>query len=216
MTKFNIFYLSSFQVVTDLCKTHLEYLSADNIVILREIFSFISSHAHQLKSERILQKKLPILCSILELSEPPLVHFENESFQNYLDFLKKLLADNPSLSEEMNIEAELVAVCQQILQIYLHCTGSQSAQVNSSDRPMLHCIISLGSAKKEELVARTSLVVSALWGLSGLERDSFKRYVSQFFPLLVDLVQSEHSSGEVQRVLSNMFHSCIGPIIIME
>lgn len=204
------------QVVTDLCKTHLESLSADNIVILREIFSFISSHAHELNSERILQRKLPILCSILELSEPPLVHFENESFQNYLDFLKRLLADNPSVSEEMNIEAELVAICKQILQIYLDCTGSQSAQVNSSDRPMLHCIISLGSAKKEELVARTSLLVSALWGLSGLERDSFRRYVSQFFPLLVDLVQSEHSSGEVQRVLSNMFQSCIGPIIIMQ
>ncbi|XP_059444887.1 brefeldin A-inhibited guanine nucleotide-exchange protein 1 [Corylus avellana] len=204
------------QVVTDLCKTHLESLSADNIVILREIFSFISSHAHELNSERILQRKLPILCSILELSEPPLVHFENESFQNYLDFLKRLLADNPSVSEEMNIEAELVAICKQILQIYLDCTGSQSAQVNSSGRPMLHCIISLGSAKKEELVARTSLLVSALWGLSGLERDSFRRYVSQFFPLLVDLVQSEHSSGEVQRVLSNMFQSCIGPIIIMQ
>lgn len=202
------------QVVTNLCKTHLESLSVDNIVILREIFSFISSHAQQLNSERILLKKLPILCSILELSEPPLVHFENESLQNYLDFLKKLLADNPSLAEEMKIEAELVAVCQKILQIYLKCTGSHSAQVNSAERPMLHCIISLGSAKKEELVARTSLVVSALWGLIALERDSFRRYVSQFFPLLVDLVQSEHSSGEVQRLLGNMFQSCIGPIIM--
>lgn len=200
--------------MTNLCKTHLESLSVDNIVILREIFSFISSHAQQLNSERILLKKLPILCSILELSEPPLVHFENESLQNYLDFLKKLLADNPSLAEEMKIEAELVAVCQKILQIYLKCTGSHSAQVNSAERPMLHCIISLGSAKKEELVARTSLVVSALWGLIALERDSFRRYVSQFFPLLVDLVQSEHSSGEVQRLLGNMFQSCIGPIIM--
>ncbi|XP_042979270.1 brefeldin A-inhibited guanine nucleotide-exchange protein 1-like isoform X1 [Carya illinoinensis] len=202
------------QVVTDLYKIHLKSLSVGNIMILREIFSFISSHAHQLNSEEILQKNLPIVCSILELSEPPLVHFENESYQNRLNFLQKLLADNPSLSEEMNIEAEFVAVCQEILQIYLNCTGSHSAQPNSGNMRVLHCIVPLGSSKKEELGARTSLVVSALWGLSGLKRESFRRYVSQFFPLLVDLVQSEHSSREVQDVLSNVFQSCIGPIIM--
>ncbi|KAG6709062.1 hypothetical protein I3842_06G114200 [Carya illinoinensis] len=200
------------QVVTDL--THPESLSVDNIVILQGIFSFISSHAHELNSEKILQKKLPIVCSILELSEPPLVHFENESYQNYLNFLQKLLADNPSVSEEMNIEAELVVVCQKILQIYLNCTGSHSAEQNSANLRVLHCNVPLGQAKKEELGARTSLVVSALWGLSGLDTESFRRYVSQLFPLLVDLVQSEHGSGQVQRVLSNVFQSCIGPIIM--
>lgn len=199
--------------MTDLYKTHLKSLSVDNLVILREIFSSISLHAHQLTSEKTLEKKLPILCSILELSEPPLVHFENESYQNYLSFLQKLLADNPSLSKEMNIEAELVAVCQTILQIYLKCTESNYAQPNPNQR-VLHCIVPLGSAKKDELGARSSLVASALWGLSGLEKESFRRYVSQFFPLLVDLVQSEHSSGEVPRVLSIMFQSCIGPIIM--
>lgn len=198
--------------MTDL--THPESLSVDNIVILQGIFSFISSHAHELNSEKILQKKLPIVCSILELSEPPLVHFENESYQNYLNFLQKLLADNPSMSEEMNIEAELVVVCQKILQIYLNCTGSHSAEQNSANLRVLHCNVPLGQAKKEELGARTSLVVSALWGLSGLDTESFRRYVSQLFPLLVDLVQSEHSSGQVQRVLSNVFQSCIGPIIM--
>ncbi|XP_075673381.1 brefeldin A-inhibited guanine nucleotide-exchange protein 1 isoform X1 [Castanea sativa] len=202
------------QVANDLCKTDLQYLSADNIKILLEVFSFISSHAHQLNSEKNLQEKLPIVCSILDLSEPPLVHFENESYQNYLNFLQRLLINDPSLSEEMNIEAQLVAVCQTILQIYLNCTDSQSAQQNSGNRPVPQCVVPLGSAKKEELGARTSIVVSSLWVLNGLERDSFRRHVSQFFPLLVDLVRSEHSSGEVQQVLSNMFQSCIGPIIM--
>lgn len=208
------FLLFSFQVANDLCKTDLQYLSADNIKILLEVFSFISSHAHRLNSEKHLQEKLPIVCSILDLSEPPLVHFENESYQNYLNFLQRLLINDPSLSEEMNIEAQLVAVCQTILQIYLNCTDSQSAQQNSGNRPVPQCVVPLGSAKKEELGARTSIVVAALWVLNGLERDSFRRHVSQFFPLLVDLVRSEHSSGEVQQVLSNMFQSCIGPIIM--
>lgn len=202
------------QVVTDLHKAHLESLSPDNIVILRDIFSFISSHSHQLNSETGLQKKLSVVCSILELSEPPLVHFENDSHQNYLNFVKKLLSDKPSLSEKMNIEAELVAVCQTILQIYLNCTGSSLTHANSADQGMRRCIVPLGSAKKEELGARTPLLILALRALGTLDRDSFRRYASQFFPLLVDLVRSEHSSGEVPRVLSNVFQSCIGPIIM--
>ncbi|KAL5562300.1 hypothetical protein UlMin_032047 [Ulmus minor] len=201
------------QVITDLQKTHLESLSVGNTFILLEIFSSIASHAHQLNSETTLQKKLQKVCSVLELSAPPMVHFENESYQNYLNFLRNLLIDHPSVCKEINVEAQLVSACEQILQIYLNCTGT-STQLKLVDQPVAHWILPLGSAKKEELAARTSLVVSALRVLSGLERDSFRRYVSRFFPLLVALVRSEHSSGEVQHILSNMFQSCIGPIIM--
>lgn len=205
--------LFPFQVVTDLHTMHLQSLSAANTLILLELFSSIASHAHQLNSETILQKKLQKVCAILELSSPPMVHFENESYQGYLNFLQNLLMDSPFLCKEINIEAQLVAVCEKILQIYLSCTRTHSTQQKPVSQPV-QWILPLGSAKKEELAARTSLVVTALQVLSGLERDSFRRYVSQFFPLLVDLVKSEHSSGEVQGVLSNMFQSCIGPIIM--
>ena len=77
-----------------------------------------------------------------------------------------------------------------------------------------HWILPLGPARKDELAARTSLVASALRVLSGFERDLFKRYAPQLFPLLVELIRSEHSSGEVQIVLSSIFQSCIGPIIM--
>ncbi|XP_002514399.3 brefeldin A-inhibited guanine nucleotide-exchange protein 1 [Ricinus communis] len=202
------------QVVTDLCKANLQFLSATNIGILLDIFSSIASHAHQLNSQTILQKKLEKACSILELSDPPMVHFENESYQNYLNFLHDLLVDNPSMSELMNIELQLVVVCEKILQIYLSCTGSQSMQQKPVSKLVVHWILPLGSAKKEELAARTTLLVSALCILSDLERDSFRRYASRFFPLLVDLVRSEHSSGEVQHLLSNIFQSCIGPVLM--
>ncbi|PON75206.1 Coatomer beta subunit [Parasponia andersonii] len=202
------------QVVTDLHRTHLQSSSVANTTIVLEILSFIASHAHQLNSEIMLQKKLQKVCSILELTPPPMLHFENESYQNYLNFLQSLV-DNPSLCKEINIEAKLVSVCEKILQIYVSCTGSLSSQQRKQvNHPVPHWILPLGSAKKEELAARSPLVVSALRVLSGLERDSFKRYVAQFFPLLVDLVRSEQSSGEVQRVLSDVFQSCIGPIII--
>ncbi|KAF8409876.1 hypothetical protein HHK36_002394 [Tetracentron sinense] len=202
------------QVITELYKTHQQSLSAANIMILLEIFSSVASHAHELNSETILQDKLQKVCSILEISDPPMVHFENESYQSYLNFLQILLMDNPSMSKEMNVESQLVAVCEKILQIYLDCAGYQSMQQKPVNQPVLHWMLPLGSAKKEELAARTSLVVLALRVLSGLERVSFRRHVSHFFPLLVDLVRSEHSSGEVQHVLSNMFLSCLGPIIM--
>ncbi|XVF44671.1 hypothetical protein PTKIN_Ptkin02bG0142900 [Pterospermum kingtungense] len=202
------------QVIIDMYKRHLRFLSAANINIIVEIFSSIASHAQQLNSDTTLQRKTQKACSILELSEPPMVHFENEAYQNYLNFLQDLVKNNPSVSEEMNLESLLVAVCEKILQIYLNCADYPYAMQTSVEKPVTHWILPLGSAKREELAARTPLLVSALEALSGLERDSFGKYIANFFPLLVDLVRSEHSSGEVQRVLSNIFQSCIGPIIM--
>ncbi|RVX12327.1 Brefeldin A-inhibited guanine nucleotide-exchange protein 1 [Vitis vinifera] len=202
------------QVATDIYKICRQAFLASIIAILTETFSMIASHAHQLNSEKMLLMKLQKACSILEISEPPVVHFENESYQNYLNFLQHLVMDNPSVAEELNIEQQLVGVCEKILQIYLNCAGLQNAPQKQSSQPVLHWILPLGSAQKEELAARTSLAVSALQVLGGLGTDSFRKYISQFFPLLVDLVRSEHSSGDIQRVLSYMFQSCIGPIIM--
>ncbi|KAJ4963958.1 hypothetical protein NE237_023897 [Protea cynaroides] len=201
------------QVITELYKTHQRWLSEANITVLLEIFSSVTSNAHKLNSETILLAKLRKVCSILEISDPPVVHLENESYQRYLNFLHSILIDNPSLYERINIEPQLVTVCEQILQIYLNCAGFQSKQ-KPGNQPVPHWRLPLGSTKKEELVARTPLAVLALHVLSGLESDSFQRYVSNFFPLLVNLVQCEHSSGDVQQVLSYMFQSCIWPTIM--
>lgn len=182
--------------------------------ILLDTFSCITSHAHQLNCETTLQIKLQRACSILEISDPPIVHFENESYENYLNFAHDLLTSNPYLSKEMNIEQLLVSVCETVVQMYLNCASSESASDKLIQSPVVHWILPLGSARKEELAARTSLLLSALRILNGMERDSFRRYVSIIFPLLVDLVRSEHSSGEVQTVVSSIFRSCIGPIIM--
>lgn len=202
------------QVVADLYTSHPKSLSRGNIAAILELFSSVASHAHQLSSEMKVQKKIQRVCSVLELSGPPVVHFENESYQNYLNFLQYLLLQFPGLSSEMGMESRLVTVCMEVVQTYLNCTSQQFAQVKSVNRPVLHWILPLGSAKKEELAARTTLVVTALRVLGNLERDMFKKHASRFFPLLVDLVRSEHSSGEVQRVLTYIFQQCIGSIIL--
>ncbi|XP_058070209.1 brefeldin A-inhibited guanine nucleotide-exchange protein 1 isoform X3 [Magnolia sinica] len=198
------------QVITELYRTHQHSLSAANIKILLEIFSSVASHAHELNSESILQRKLQRVCSVFEISEPPVVHFENESHQSYLNFIQALVKESPSLFAEMGMESQLVALCEKILQMYLNC----AAQHLPANQLTLHWVLPLGSAKKEELAARTPLVVLALEVLASVEKDSFRRHLSHFFPLLVNLIRCEHSSGEVQRILSNMFLSCIGPIIM--
>ncbi|CAN0881033.1 Brefeldin A-inhibited guanine nucleotide-exchange protein 1 [Linum grandiflorum] len=200
------------QVAIDLYRTHLKYLSESNISIIIEMFRTVASHAHELNCETFRLKKLQRACSILEISDPPMVHFENESYQNYLSLLQDLIVDKPWACKDMNVESRLVEVCVEILQIYLKCTARPSS--TTLNRPVTRSVLPLGAAKKEELVARTSLLVSALQGLSGLDRETFGKHVMEFFQLLVDLVKSEHSSGEVQRALSNIFTSCIGPIVM--
>lgn len=202
------------QVSSDLYKMCRQSISADTVNVLLGIYSAITSHAQQLKSEKVVQVELQKACSILEIPEPPLVFFENESYQNYLNFLHGLLVSNPSFVEEKNIEPELVGVCEEILRVYLECSGLNSVKKKPDDKAIYQWNLPLGSAKKEELVARTPLVLSVLRILCSWQTDSFRKYISQLFPLMIDLVRSEHSSGEVQIELSHFFQSCIGPIIM--
>lgn len=197
-----------------LYEVHCDSLSASNIGILLEILSSIASHASEMNAEADLEQKLERACSLLETTQPPVVHFENESYQNYLRLLNTILATNPSLSEELNIESQLVAVCVKTLQIYLRCAGYEPKQQSASNNSTIHWILPLGSAKKEELAARTPLLMITMRVLSSLDSKSFRRNLPCFFPLLVNLVRCEHNGREVQPVLYDIFQSMIGPIIL--
>ncbi|MBA0667465.1 hypothetical protein Goklo_000542, partial [Gossypium klotzschianum] len=143
----------------------------------------------------------------MELTDPPMVHFENEAYQNYLDFLQDLVQNNPSVSAEMNLESLLVAVCENILQLYLNRTDHHYEQQKSG--PVTRWVLPLPLAKKEELAARRPLLVLALKALSDLGKDSLRKYIANLFLLLVGLVRIENNlgSGEAERVLTNIFQS---------
>lgn len=194
-------------------KIHQELLSTACVRILLEILSSITSHAHQLNSDTVLKKKLQKACSVLEVPGPPIVSFENDSYNTYLGFLEDILKDNPSMSKEMNLEPQLVNWCEKILQMYLNCAQTKPSAEKKFNQS-LQSRLPLSLAQKEELATRSKLVIAALRALSGLERDSFKQYVLQLFPFLVDLVRIEHSNREVQRVLSDVFQSCIGSVVV--
>ncbi|CAL9117167.1 unnamed protein product [Musa textilis] len=202
------------QVVKKLYEVHRKYFSAAHVTILLEILSSIASHSSEVSNESAVQLKMQKACSLLEISDPPIVHFENESYQNLLKFLQTLLAEDEFVSQELRVESEVVSVCQKILQIYLNCAGQEVTDQISNTSPTLHWILPLGSAKREELAARASLAVLSLQVLSSLERDSFKRNLPCIFPLLVNLIRCEHSSSEVPLVLFDIFRSLVGPAIM--
>ncbi|XP_076925144.1 brefeldin A-inhibited guanine nucleotide-exchange protein 1-like isoform X1 [Bidens hawaiensis] len=199
------------QVTTDIYNMQQHLLKASSVKVVLELFSQTVTHARNLSSDTSLHIKLQRACSVLEIPDPPVVHFENESYQNILNTLHHLLTSDPSLSEQMGIESHLFSICEEIIQIYLSCCRLQ--QPKQQQKPV-HWILPLNSAVKDELGARTSLLVSALRVLSEVEQARFRRYVSTLFPLLVELVRCEHTSREVQPVLSNLFQTCIGPIIM--
>ncbi|XP_056854118.1 brefeldin A-inhibited guanine nucleotide-exchange protein 1 isoform X2 [Raphanus sativus] len=196
------------QVVTNLYRIHQQSLLASHVTVILEILSSITSHAHQLNSDLILQKKVRRACSILELSEPPMLHFENDTHQDYLDVLQDLLTYSPGVSLELNIESQLITVSIKILKMYLKCTLFEGAELEEIRQPK-NWILSMGAASKAEAAARSPLVISVLKALMGLKRDSFKRCAPNIFPLLVELVRSEHSSSQVPQVLSTVFQSCM-------
>lgn len=202
------------QAVMKLYELRHDSFSAENISIIMEILSSIASHASEVNSETSLQLKLERACFLLETNHPPVVHFENESYQNYLMFLDMLHKNNSSLSEELNIESHLVSVCVTILQIYLKCAEFRPEQQSASSHLTAHWRLPLSSAQKEELVARSPVLVLAMKVLSSMESKSFRRNLPSFFPLLVNLVRCEHSSREVQPVLYDIFQKLIGPIIL--
>ncbi|OEL17658.1 Brefeldin A-inhibited guanine nucleotide-exchange protein 1 [Dichanthelium oligosanthes] len=200
------------QGIIKLYDVHRSFLCAEHIGIMLGMLSAIASHASEVNSESNLHIKLHKACFLLEVSEPAVIHFESESYQSYLKLLQAILHDNPSSSENMNLESKIMLACEKILRMYLTCAGHESSNDASGRDPALHQV-SLGTAKKEELEARTSLVLHVIQLLSSLEKNCFRRNLHIFFPLLANLIRCEHSSGEVQVALYDIFQSSIGPII---
>ncbi|XP_042015891.1 brefeldin A-inhibited guanine nucleotide-exchange protein 1-like [Salvia splendens] len=86
------------QVVTDIYKIHWKSLSANTVTtIVLGIFSSISSHSYDLNTQTMFLLKLDKACSVVEISGPPLVHFENGSYKSYLNFLHDVLVNIPHL-----------------------------------------------------------------------------------------------------------------------
>ncbi|CAN8276341.1 unnamed protein product [Cochlearia groenlandica] len=197
------------EVVSYLYRKNQHSLSASHVDIVVDILSCIASHAQQLNTDTVLRRKFKRACSVQDLTEPQLLNFENESNKSYMMFLQDMVTCNQTVSKELNLEPRLVDECAKAVKIYLNCTG-QSQQRET--RPM-KWILPIESDRIEEVTVRTPLLVWSLEALCSLEAETMKGHVSRLFPLLVELVGTEHCSPQVPYVLSNVLKSCIGPIL---
>ncbi|RID77374.1 hypothetical protein BRARA_A00294 [Brassica rapa] len=196
------------EVVSELYRRNQYSLPASHVDILADIFSCIASHAQQLNTDTVLRRKFKRACSVQNLTQPQLLNFENEANKSYMTFLQDMVTCNPDVSKELELESRLVTECSKVVKIYLNCTGQHQQQTKP-----IHWILPMGFDRTEEAKARTSLLVSSLEALCSLEAESLKRHVASVFPLLVDLVKTEHCSPQVPYALSNVLKSCIGPIL---
>ncbi|KAF2587535.1 hypothetical protein F2Q70_00033902 [Brassica cretica] len=196
------------EVVSELYRRNQYSLPASHVDILADIFSCIASHAQQLNTDTVLRRKFKRACSVQNLTQPQLLNFENEANKSYMTFLQDMVTCNPDVSKELELESRLVTECSKVVKIYLNCTGQHQQQTKP-----IHWILPMEFDRTEEAKARTSLLVSSLEALCSLEAESLKRHVSSVFPLLVDLVKTEHCSPQVPYALSNVLKSCIRPIL---
>eukprot|EP01018_Ginkgo_biloba_P011843 Gb_04048 [translate_table: standard] len=202
------------QAIMEIYNMHRGQLSAANTMVLLDALHSVANHAHKVNSDHALRSRLQELGAVTQMPDPPLLRLESESYQACLNLLQNLILDKSILTKEVDVEACLLELCEEVLHVYLNTANSASLPASHDGQSRPHWIIPLGSAKRRELASRAPLVVATLQAISGLKDSSFERSLSRFFPLLANLISCEHGSGEVQLALSDMLSSWVGPILL--
>ncbi|MBA0714876.1 hypothetical protein Golax_013819, partial [Gossypium laxum] len=204
------------QAVMEIYNMYRTHLSAKSIIILYEAMHDVASHAHRINNNTILRSKLQEFGPMTQLQDPPLLRLENESYQFCLTFLQNLILDRPPRYEEAEVESHLVDLCQEVLLFYIESarSGQASQASETSANGQTQWLIPLGSGKRRELAARAPLIVATLQAICCLGETLFEKNLPQFFPLISNLVSTEHGSTEVQLALSDMLSSSVGPVLL--
>ncbi|CAI7780831.1 unnamed protein product [Closterium sp. NIES-53] len=208
------------QAMTEIFSMHGAALSAPHTLILLDSLHRVGTHAHAINSDRLLRSRLQALHLATQMPDPPLLRLESEALHAYLSLLQRLPREKAQLAKEVDVELRLVILCEEVLRVYVGTSQGKLALMTEDPRgadapplPPIPLAVPLGSARRRELVARAPLVVATLQAVTALKDAAFKKHLARFFPLLADLVSSEHGSPEIQVALSNMFSSRIGPIV---
>ncbi|KAF7139369.1 hypothetical protein RHSIM_Rhsim07G0026500 [Rhododendron simsii] len=201
------------QAVMEIYNMYRPQLSAKNTIVLYDAVRAAGFHAHKINSDLTLRSKLQELGSITQMQDPPLLRLENESYQICLTFLQNLILDRPESYDEEEVESHLVDLCLEVLQFYIEIARSgQVSQSSNGGGPQW--LIPLGSGKRRELAARAPLIVTTLQAICSLGDSSFVKNLAHFLPLLSSLICCEHGSNDVQKALSEMLSSSVGPVLL--
>ncbi|GJP85932.1 hypothetical protein CLOP_g16023 [Closterium sp. NIES-67] len=208
------------QAMTEIFSMHGASLSAPHTLVLLDSLHLVGTHAHAINSDRLLRSRLQALHLATQMPDPPLLRLESEALHAYLSLLQRLPREKAQLAKEVDVELRLVILCEEVLRVYVGTSQGKLTLMTDDPRgadapplPPIPLAVPLGSARRRELVARAPLVVATLQAVTALKDAAFKKHLARFFPLLADLVSSEHGSPEIQVALSKMFSSRIGPIV---
>ncbi|KAE9603229.1 putative Sec7 domain, mon2, dimerization and cyclophilin-binding domain-containing protein [Lupinus albus] len=201
------------QAVMEIYNMYRSHLSAKTMLVLFDALHDVALHAHKINNNTILRSNLQEFGSMTQMQDPPLLRLENETYQTCLTFLQNLVVDRPPSYEDDEVESHLIQLCQEILEFYIEVAGLDQISESCHDRQP-HWLIPLGSGKRRELAARSTLVVATLQAICTLGEISFEKNLSHFFPLLSSLVSCEHGSNEVQIALSDMLSLSVGPVLL--
>ncbi|KAJ7555893.1 hypothetical protein O6H91_05G059700 [Diphasiastrum complanatum] len=204
------------QAVTEIYNIHGMRLSASHTMLLLDTLHTVAVHAHNVNSDYSTRFRLQELRPVTQMSDPPLLRLESESYHSYLTMLQHLPVDDPEFVNCLEVETRLIELCEEVLKDYLDTSTTvyfPGAEVIHEKTLQPHWVIPLGSARRRELATRAPLVVATLQAVSGMD-SLFERHLVRFFPLFANLISCEHGSGEVQLALSDMFKCWIGPILL--
>ncbi|PKA60061.1 Brefeldin A-inhibited guanine nucleotide-exchange protein 2 [Apostasia shenzhenica] len=203
------------QAVMEIYDMYRAQLSAKATITLFEAMHSVATNAHKINCDTDLRMKLQDLSSITQMQDPPLLRLENESYQVCLTLLQNVVLDK-SINGEVEIEACLIDLCRELLQVYLSAANSGLPIDTSSTaaQPKPLWLIPLGTNRRRELAARAPMVVTTLQTICGLPDSTFEQNLSMFFPLLISLIRCEHGNSEVQAAVSEMLSSWVGTILL--
>ncbi|KAE8734457.1 Brefeldin A-inhibited guanine nucleotide-exchange protein 3 [Hibiscus syriacus] len=200
------------QTMMEIYNMYRTHLSTKSTLVLFEAMHTVASHAHRINNNSVLCSKLQEFGPVTQLQDPPLLHLENESYQFCLTFLQNLILDRPPSYEEVEVEAHLVDLCQEILQLYIE-TARPGQASETLTNGHTQWVIPLGSGKRRELAARAPLVVMTMQAICSLGETLFEKNLPKLFTLISSLISAEHGSNEVQVALSDMLSSSVGPVL---
>ncbi len=189
------------QSLGEIYSAHSTRLPTQSLTELLDILLRVGSHARAANSNMKLRQVLAYAQSTdkvpedRQLPDPPLLRLESECCYAYLSMLMHIQHSlGPKQQQGCGVEARIVEMSRGNLQRY---QGAEGEQLNH-----------------DENVALSPLLVATLKAIAGLPQASFARNVAMFFPLLTALVSCEYSPPELQKALSELLATRVGPLLI--
>lgn len=192
------------QSLGEIYGAHSTRLPTRALTELLDILLRVGTHARGANSNIKLRQVLAYAQSTdkvpedRQLPDPPLLRLESECCYAYLSMLLHIQNSLGAAQQEgCRVEARIVEISRANLTRY-------EGGVSQGEQQLNH----------DENVALSPLLVATLKAIAALPAASFAQHVKVFFPLLTALVSCEYSPPELQRALSELLATRVGPLLV--